>query len=235
MLKTSLQESPRQDLEHLRSFLLGRPRDLLLFEFLLQKSCTTKAILEIRVKDLFSCEENKILELTRGAEKQQAYITSSIKNSFNQLLMHGDLDQEDFLFKSRKGDKQLTTTSVSRLIRRINILGRTQFRIRMADVNTAFPKSTELFLFRICNELINNALKHSKATMANFDFYTEKDKFHLVYSDDGVGFAPEELSLEDEKGGLFNMNRRVESMDGKCWIRSKPDQGVEVEIVLDIK
>jgi signal transduction histidine kinase len=45
----------------------------------------------------------------------------------------------------------------------------------------------------------------------------------------------DELSLEDEKGGLHNMVRRVESMDGKCRIRSKPDQGVEIEIVLDIK
>jgi len=125
--------------------------------------------------------------------------------------------------------------SVSRLIRRINKLGRTQFRIRVADADVPFPKSTELFLFRICNELINNALKHSNASVANFDFYREKHRFHLVYSDDGIGFEIDELSLEDEKGGLHNMVRRVESMDGKCWIKSKPDQGVEIEIVLDVK
>ena len=125
--------------------------------------------------------------------------------------------------------------SVSRLIRRINKLGHTQFRIRVADGDVQFPRSTELFLFRICNELINNALKHSKASVANFVFYKEKNKFHLVYSDDGVGFEMEELSLEDEKGGLHNMVRRVESMDGKCRISSKPEQGVEIEIVLDMK
>ena len=125
--------------------------------------------------------------------------------------------------------------SVSRLIRRINKLGRTQFRIRVADADLHLQKSTELFLFRICNELINNALKHSNASVANFVFYRDKNRFHLVYSDDGVGFEINELSLEDEKGGLHNMVRRVESMDGKCWIKSKPDQGVEIEIVLDIK
>jgi signal transduction histidine kinase len=125
--------------------------------------------------------------------------------------------------------------SVSRLVQRINKLGQTQFRIRVADAELQLSKSTELFLFRICNELINNALKHSKASVANFVFYREKNKFHLVYSDDGVGFEMEELSLEDEKGGLHNMVRRVESMDGKCWIKSKPGQGVEIEIVLDMK
>lgn len=125
--------------------------------------------------------------------------------------------------------------SMSRLIRRINKLGQTQFRIKVADADVSFPKSTELFLFRICNELINNALKHSKASAANFVLYSDKKNFHLVYSDDGVGFEPEALSLEDEKGGLYNMLRRVESMDGKCLIKSTPDQGVEIEIVLDIK
>ncbi len=112
---SDINEEYRTDLEQLRSFLSSRPRDLLLLEFLLQKSCTTKAILEIRVKDLFSCEENKSLSLADNGKG--AIITATIKNSFNQLLMHGDLAQEDYLFKSRKGDKQLTTTSVSRLIR----------------------------------------------------------------------------------------------------------------------
>lgn len=110
-------ETYREDLERLRSFLMSRPRDLLLLEFLLQKNCTTKAILKIRVKDLFSCEENKTLSLADGKDGHGPIITAAIKNSFNQLLMHGDLDQEDLLFKSRKGDKQLTNTSVSRLIR----------------------------------------------------------------------------------------------------------------------
>lgn len=110
-------ETFRQDLERLRSFLMSRPRDLLLLEFLLQKNCTTKAILGIRVKDLFSCEENKTLFLAGGKDGLGPIITAAIKSSFNQLLMHGDLDQDDLLFKSRKGDKQLTTTSVSRLIR----------------------------------------------------------------------------------------------------------------------
>ena len=116
-MPASQQETYRQDLERLRSFLMSRPRDLLLLEFLLQKSSTTKAILRIMVKDLFSCEGNKVLPLNGGGNGQEAIITSSIKSGFNQLLLHGDLEQEDFLFKSRKGDKQLTTTSVSRLIR----------------------------------------------------------------------------------------------------------------------
>lgn len=110
-------ETYRQDLAKLRSYLSSRPRDLLLLEFLLQKNCTTKEILKIKVKDLYSCEENKVLPLALGNETNGPIMTTSIKSSFNQLLKHGEIDNEQLLFKSRKGDKQLTTTSVSRLIR----------------------------------------------------------------------------------------------------------------------
>jgi len=158
--------------------------------------------------------------------KQLNYLSNSAIRSIEEVI--NNLDPSSL---TRYG----LVESVSRLIQRINKLGQTQFRIRVADADVQLPKSTELFLFRICNELINNALKHSKASVANFVFYREKNMFHLVYSDDGIGFELDELSLEDEKGGLHNMVRRVESMDGKCRIQSKPDQGVEIEIVLDMK
>jgi signal transduction histidine kinase len=158
--------------------------------------------------------------------KQLNYLSNSAIRSIEEVI--NNLDPSSL---TRYG----LVESVSRLIQRINKLGQTQFRIRVADADVQLPKSTELFLFRICNELINNALKHSKASVANFVFYKEKNMFHLVYSDDGIGFEIDELSLEDEKGGLHNMVRRVESMDGKCRIQSKPDQGVEIEIVLDMK
>lgn len=115
--KNTIHENFKQDLEKFRSYLSNKPRDLLLFEFLLQNNCTTKAILKIKVKDLFSCKENEVLPLDSGGDGGGPVITAPIKRCFNQLLMQSDIDREDLLFKSRKGDKQLTTTSVSRLIR----------------------------------------------------------------------------------------------------------------------
>lgn len=116
-LASTEHDTYKQDLERLRSYLSSRPRDLLLLELLLQKNCTTKAIMGLKVQDLFSCEENKTLPLPLGKDGEGPIITPAIKRSFNQLLMHGEIGNNDLLFKSRKGGKQLTTTSVSRLIR----------------------------------------------------------------------------------------------------------------------
>jgi len=115
--KKATQKNYKQDLEKLRSYLANKPRDLLLLEFLLQNSCTTKAILKIKVKDLFSCKENEVLPLASCDDGDGPVITTPIKRCFNQLLMQSDMARDDLLFKSRKGNKQLTITSVSRLIR----------------------------------------------------------------------------------------------------------------------
>ncbi len=124
--------------------------------------------------------------------------------------------------------------SLRKIIDEINQLGKTQFSIDDEHLNLKFQESTELLLFRICNELINNALKHSEAKNAVFSFFNFKKEFHLHYKDDGVGFSMDSLSPENEQGGLYNLIRRVESMEGNFRIDSEPGKGVEIEIILNL-
>lgn len=121
--------------------------------------------------------------------------------------------------------------SLRKIVDNINRLGKTQFLINAENLQIEFQKSTELLLYRICNELINNALKHSDAGIAEFVFYNIKKEFHLIYTDDGVGFSSDIKVLEEEKGGLYNLIRRVESMEGTYRIESEPEKGVKIEII----
>ncbi len=124
--------------------------------------------------------------------------------------------------------------SLQRIIDELNQLGKTQFSIDARDLDLKLQESNELLLFRICNELLNNALKHSEAAHAQFIFYNIKKEFHLKYQDDGIGFSMDSLSPEDERGGLYNLIRRVESMEGNFRINSEPGEGVEIEIILNL-
>lgn len=121
--------------------------------------------------------------------------------------------------------------SLERITARVNQLGKTRFSIDSRELDMQLQESTELLLFRICMELINNALRHSSASWAEFRIFNIKKEFHLLYRDDGVGFNRELLALEEKKGGLYNLMRRVESLEGSCRIYSEPDRGVEVEII----
>lgn len=124
--------------------------------------------------------------------------------------------------------------SLRKNIQKVNELGKTQFAINTNELDLQFPESTQSLLYRICNELINNALKHSGARRAEFRFYNIRKEFHLVYQDDGVGFSPDLTTYEEDKGGLYNLMRRVESLEGRIKITSEPDQGVEVRIVFNV-
>ncbi len=123
--------------------------------------------------------------------------------------------------------------SIEKITDKVNKLGKTQFSVIAEDFTIRLQESTELLIYRICSELINNALKHSEAETAEFILYNQKNCVRIVYRDNGVGFDPGIMSFELEKSGLYNIMRRVESLEGKYEINSEPGQGVEVKITFN--
>lgn len=87
----------------------------------------------------------------------------------------------------------------------------------------------EVALFRIAQELVNNAIKHSKARQINVQVIHEKERINLVVQDDGIGFNPEKLIAENTSG-LSNIRSRVESLNGKLDFYSQPQKGTEVQV-----
>lgn len=84
----------------------------------------------------------------------------------------------------------------------------------------------EIGLYRIAQELINNALKYSKATELMVQLIQEADRVHLTVQDNGKGFDME--ILKTSKGaGIANIKSRVESLNGYFDIYSEPDKGTE--------
>lgn len=91
-------------------------------------------------------------------------------------------------------------------------------------------KEQELIFYRIFQELLNNAMKHSHAKEVHIDFHQLNHLVVLQYKDDGVG-----LELGNEEGsfssmGLVGIKERVRSIDGKLEIISSKGQGVQIRI-----
>ena len=87
-------------------------------------------------------------------------------------------------------------------------------------------------LFRISQELINNALKHSSAkniriTLSEFD-----DFISLFYFDDGTGF---DLNTVKLGSGIINIKERVEICNGKISINALPrNTTFEIELPIEL-
>lgn len=92
---------------------------------------------------------------------------------------------------------------------------------------------TKRSLFRIVQELLTNAKKHSEASEVYFTFRVEKDMCHLEYTDNGNGFAIDEFfekQSEQSGMGLMQIRNRLLSLNGQIEIRSDDGNGVFIKM-----
>jgi len=107
----------QKDLKKLRAYLAQHPRDLLLFEFLMMGELTIRQILELRFKDLAGIKENPPLPVAARTGKVTSVVGPFLKRAYDLAVEYNRHSDDDYLFKSRKAGKQLSVTSVSRLMR----------------------------------------------------------------------------------------------------------------------
>ena len=87
----------------------------------------------------------------------------------------------------------------------------------------------EINLFRIAQELINNAIKHSKGSHLLVQLIQEKNRICLILQDDGKGFEYNKDILKSGIG-LTSVKSRVESLNGTIDINSKINEGTEITV-----
>ena len=90
----------------------------------------------------------------------------------------------------------------------------------------------EFALFRIIQEFINNALKHSGADKLQIRFTETTDKACIVLVDNGIGFDAKKL--RDRGMGLNNVRSRIRPYNGEVEIISRPGRGTRYEINIPI-
>ncbi|MCR9172062.1 MAG: sensor histidine kinase [bacterium] len=125
------------------------------------------------------------------------------------------------------------TAALQTLVNRVNNSNRCKIEFINSFSGEALDQSIELNLYRICQELINNALKHAKATYIFVQLVKTEEHLTLMVEDDGKGFDLNNLKLS-EGIGLSNIEMRTKVMNGELNIDSAPGRGsvVTVEISL---
>ena len=92
---------------------------------------------------------------------------------------------------------------------------------------------TEVILFRIAQEALNNLLKHAKATKAVLNIDFAEDEVVFMITDNGRGFVlPDELGdfARTGKLGLISMNERVHLLNGTFEVKSQPGSGTTIRV-----
>jgi len=90
------------------------------------------------------------------------------------------------------------------------------------------PDEAETHLFRIAQEALTNVARHASAKHVRVELAASGDRVSLRIGDDGCGLA--EAPSQPRGLGLIGMRARARSAGGDMEIRSRPGEGVLIEV-----
>ncbi|WP_369546250.1 histidine kinase [Bacillus velezensis] len=113
---------------------------------------------------------------------------------------------------------------------------RAPFHIRLntGRFTAALDLDTQLNLYRIIQEFLSNAMKHSQANEVLIMLISIQNKVILHYEDDGVGFNQEEGGGQSMSMGLSGIKERVRALDGRMKIDTSEGNGFKADIEMEL-
>lgn len=157
----------------------------------------------------------KYLEMARNMVRfSRAEVRHSLWNLESELLANGDLG-----------------AALTEIARQMSASNRVRVAIQVLGSAVPLPPATEHHLLRICQEALNNALKHADAKNIQITLNYSPQSVQLSVADDGRGFAPDAvLTKTGMHLGLRNLRSRARKIKGRLEVISQPSQGTTIEV-----
>jgi len=95
------------------------------------------------------------------------------------------------------------------------------------DLPTALPTDLSLSLFRVLQEALRNATKHTRVKNFEVRLWGSSDEIHLTVKDSGTGFD-REAAMKSTGLGLTSMQERLRLVGGALSIESQPRRGTTI-------
>lgn len=102
------------------------------------------------------------------------------------------------------------------------------------EVEPSLDKTIEFGVYRLAQELLNNALKHAHASEVNVQLFQRDDSLILTVEDDGIGFNPQLVNLEKTLG-MNSITSRTKALNGTLHFDSQPGSGTVATIEIPLK
>ncbi|QFP77888.1 GAF domain-containing protein [Deinococcus sp. AJ005] len=110
----------------------------------------------------------------------------------------------------------------------------TPTRLEVGGHDRRLNAATELTIFRLAQEALNNVDKHAGASSAAIRVIFGEGGVDVVISDDGQGFTPQQAEARAQEGhlGLTGLRERVALAGGELNVDSGPGQGTKLRFSL---
>ena len=126
--------------------------------------------------------------------------------------------------------------SIRDMVKRVARVSAIAITTELDSPGGALSRESEMGLYRVAQEALNNVVKHSGATEALVTLEREAAGVRLAVADNGRGFDTHAAAQPDHPGrsgfGLNGMAERVRLLGGTLTVRSAPGHGTTVETLL---
>lgn len=207
-----------------------------------QRQRTSKMLL-----DAEEAERRRIAQDLHDSVNQKLAVMQMYLSSVNK---HADaIDKtksilEDSIIEIRDISKKLYSSdlesgllyAIERLCEQNNLVNDSVILSNSCDNfdETVISRNNKLIVYRVIQELVNNANKHSNASQIDIAVKTIDNKIIVIVRDNGKGFDIK-FAENSEGMGLKSVRKRIEDIGGDFSITSKKGEGSEfvIEIPID--
>ncbi|MFP3879769.1 MAG: PAS domain S-box protein [Dehalococcoidia bacterium] len=197
-------------------------------------------------RELHDDTSQQILLLTHGvdnlASKADNYLPQELRDEFERLY---DLSKQTYQGIKRYAqalrpgilDDLGLGPAIKWLAQEVENLAGIEVKVTIGAMPLLAPE-TQLVLFRIAQEALNNVQRHSGASEANVTMECQDDELVITISDNGKGFElPQQLSDFAGQGklGLAGMAERVTLIGGKLQVNSQVGKGAKIVVRVPTK
>ena len=173
------------------------------------------------------------VKLSLSAMKGNMLISEEMANAFERSIMQLDnaiaeMRRVAFNMMPEALVKYGLVDATKNFCADINTSNQLKVIFEAINFDVTLDKSKEVIAFRIIQELVNNAIKHSAGTQAIVQLSSSDNWVSLIVEDNGKGLSD---GANNVKGmGLESLNSRVQYLKGKMDVRSETGSGVSVLI-----
>lgn len=165
------------------------------------------------------------LKEPQRSEKKVSESLNLVNTSIKELrdlakLIHGEL-----ILQAGLG------SAIKQELDRLKKAGNYKLKVKNELVNSTLSSPhKDLIILRLLQEIINNVIKHAKATAIEFTIGIANDKMNLNVKDNGIGFNVEAMQLKSSGMGLSSIYKRVALINGTILINATPVEGTTISI-----
>jgi len=160
-------------------------------------------------------------ELSASSREMLLFVTDTLRDSVAELRRVGRGLSPELL------DTLGLPGAIQRLAESFRASGAV-LNVELEELPRLLP-GAEVTLFRVIQEALRNAERHSRARGVTVRVEALEDRVIASVTDDGVGFQLEDVLSRGRADGLRGMRERVASLQGKFSVRTTPGGGCRVE------